>query len=186
MTTKPHIIGLMGLAGVGKDTVRQILEEEHGYQGIAFADPIREMLTELLSMAGTDRAYMHRRDLKEATIPELGTSYRHLAQTLGTEWGRSISPDFWVRVTANRIGRMKPNICWVFSDVRFPNEVEFIRECLGVIWRIERAGIDPVRNHASETHAQTMPADRVIDNNGTLDDLWSTVDAIMNTTTQKP
>lgn len=179
MTTKPHFIGLMGLAGVGKDTVRQILEDEHGYQGIAFADPIREMLTELFSLAGADQAYMHRRDLKEATIPQLGTSYRHLAQTLGTEWGRAISPDFWVRVTANRIGRMKPNTCWVFSDVRFPNEVEFIRECMGVIWRIERPGIEPVRSHASEMYVQTMQADLVIENDGTLDALWSTVHELM-------
>ena len=39
----PAIIGLTGLAGTGKDTVRAILEE-FGYNGLAFAD-IRTMLT---------------------------------------------------------------------------------------------------------------------------------------------
>lgn len=180
MTTKPHIIGLMGLAGAGKDTVRQILEEEHGYRGMAFADGIRAMLAELLHMIGADQAYMHRRDLKEEPIPELQASYRQLAQMLGTEFGRAVRDDFWVRVTAERLARWAPSTRFVISDVRFPNEVTFIRGRGGVVWRIDRPDLEPVRQHQSEQHATRLPADRVINNCGTLDDLWSDVDALMN------
>jgi dephospho-CoA kinase len=49
--SKPFIIGLTGYAGSGKDTVRNILEAKHGFDGIAFADPIRDMLTALLESA---------------------------------------------------------------------------------------------------------------------------------------
>lgn len=187
MTTQPNIIGITGLAGAGKDTVRQILEENHAYQGMAFADGIRAMLGELLHMVGADQAYMHRRDLKESRIPQLDASYRQLAQMLGTEFGRAISDDFWVRVTAERmrLGRRK-SARWVISDVRFPNEVDFIRKQGGAIWRIERPGIEPVRAHISEHHANTLPADHVIHNTGTLDDLWNAVDNLMNQTKQQP
>ena len=43
------IIGLVGAAGVGKDTVRQMLEENFDFAGIAFADPMRDMLGALLT-----------------------------------------------------------------------------------------------------------------------------------------
>ena len=38
------VIGLSGYASSGKDTVAQFLIEEHGFEKIAFADPIRNML----------------------------------------------------------------------------------------------------------------------------------------------
>ena len=47
--TRPRLIGLTGYAGTGKDTVRQILEDQYDLDGLAFADPIREMLSVLLA-----------------------------------------------------------------------------------------------------------------------------------------
>lgn len=173
MTKKPIIIGLSGYAGSGKDTVRFMLQEV-GFNGVAFADTIRAMLRELLVSNRISDSYINTREFKEAIIPELGVSYRQLAQTLGTEWGRSIHPDFWIKLVANYIHDIidtgiTPHFC--ISDVRFPNEAHWIKDHGGVIWRIERPDAVPVRAHASESEIYHFTPDTVIDNSGSLTDL---------------
>jgi hypothetical protein len=171
--TKPLLIGLTGYAGSGKDTVREVLEEQHGIDGLAFADPIRDMLTALFETCGVDTKWMTERDLKERDIPEIGASYRKLAQLLGTEWGRAIAPDFWLKIAAAKISMYSEygSLGTVVSDVRFPNEAEWIKAQGGVIWKIIRPGVEPVRAHASEDLIASLPYDYVIDNRGTISDL---------------
>jgi hypothetical protein len=185
---KPLIIGLTGLAGTGKDTVRGILEHYEGYTGLAFADPLRDMIGQLLDACGESRAWMVNRELKEQPIPALGVSYRHLAQTLGTEWGRDmIGSDMWVRIASARIKAMsahaaefddKPAPCFVISDVRLPNEAAWIQSQGGLVWRVKRWGVDPVRDHASETGVDSLYVDRTIENNGTHNQLVEVVSRI--------
>lgn len=177
MTSKNKIklIGLTGYAGTGKDTVRKILEE-HGFIGLAFADPIREMLRTLMQGAGICSGYMDDRALKEEIIPHLGVSYRHMAQTLGTEWGRSLQPDLWLRLAGRNMdsyigaGELLSDIPvrFVVSDVRFEDEADWIRERGGVIWQINRPGATPVRAHASEEGIAQIKPDMVINNTGNM------------------
>lgn len=170
--TKPLLIGLTGLAGSGKDTVRNILEGSHGTFGLAFADPIREMLRALLAGCHLDDSWMTDRVLKESTIPGIGASYREMAQLLGTEWGRAIDPDFWLKITAVRVAALRAmHRPVVISDVRFPNEAAWIRSEGGVVWKILRPGVEPVRAHASEAHVDALPYDYVIDNSGSIANL---------------
>ena len=171
----PTIIGLTGFAGTGKDTVRTILEE-HGFYGMAFADPIRDMLREMLTNNGISDAYMDDRNLKEAIIPELGVSYRHMAQTLGTEWGRSLKSDFWLKLAGAHMADVQDSTCatqlkFVLSDVRFTNEADWVRERGGMIWHIQRSAATPVRPHVSESEVAYITSGLIIYNNGTLADL---------------
>lgn len=175
------LIGLAGLAGVGKDTVRNMLEAEHDFTGVAFADPIRDMLGHLLADNGFSTAWIFERHLKEQPIDGLGLSYRQLAQTLGTEWGRQLRDDFWIRIMQRRIdfyrGRLNRRI--VISDVRFLNEAEWIKGQGGEVWLIRRDGIAAVRDHESERQIGQINPDRVIANTGTVEDLWKLVNAVM-------
>ena len=173
------IIGLTGLAGSGKDTVRSYLQEQHAFAGMAFADPIRSMLAALLREVGASEDWMTDRLLKEGTIPALGTSYRHLAQTLGTEWGRSVNPEFWLRIAQARLEVMREAgvKCVVISDVRFLNEAHWISSEGGQVWRIDRPQAEAVRPHQSELISHITPH-RIIPNSGTLADLHRWVDAI--------
>ena len=172
----PILIGLTGYAGTGKDTVREILEAE-GATGFAFADPIRNMVRELLASTGIDDKWMDRRELKEEPIPQLGVSYRHLAQTLGTEWGRAVAPDFWLRIAGAYVANLKHQglTAFVVSDVRFLNEAQWVRDRGGVIWRVHRTLASPVREHVSESELDDIKPDVTIHNDGTLDDLRRTV-----------
>jgi len=188
-TQKPTlIIGLVGLAGNGKDTVAQLLQDHWAKSGLvsmctAFADPIRAMCRDLMRYAGVQEPdqYLFDRNLKEATIPELGVSYRHLAQTLGTEWGQQcIGRDVWIRVLDQGLQAYREQQLvthFVIPDVRFAVEADWLRAQGAVIWRIERPGVEPVREHVSESGTVTIRPDRVILNDGTLDDLRSVVGA---------
>lgn len=179
----PHLIGLVGPAGCGKDTVRQILEQDHGYTGLAFADPLRAMIEALLRQVGQTTDWMTDRQLKETEIPGLGASYRHLAQTLGTEWAHQcLGRGFWIRCAelALQHARERGARRIVLSDVRFATEAAWIKEQGGQLWRIHRPQAAPVREHVSESAGQLIECDLAIYNGGSLEQLWSKVyDAAM-------
>lgn len=169
------IIGFTGKAGAGKDTAANVLVEHYGFHQVAFADPMRAMMEALLEPAGLEE-YM-KRDLKEATIPELGVSYRHMMQTLGTEWGRGLGSDFWIRLAGARIYSSRASLInrWVISDVRFPNEAEWIQARGGRVIHIARPGIQAARGHASEAWAGRLNEHYTINNTGSLRDFERTV-----------
>jgi hypothetical protein len=171
-TTDITLIGICGPAGCGKDTVRDFLEFYHGFKGLAFADPFRNMLHELLTVTGVSYEYIIDRKLKEAEIPGLGVSYRRMAQTLGTEWGRDcLGADFWLNVADRRMADLRGRGCrkLVASDVRFANEAAWVRAQGGVVWLIDRPGVAPVQPHVTE--AMAFEPDTVVRNHGSLDEL---------------
>ncbi len=57
----------------------------------------------------------------------------------------------------------------VFTDCRFPNECELVRKLGGRMWRVERGERLP-EQHPSETALDNWKFDRVLHNNGTLEE----------------
>lgn len=112
---------------------------------------VRELL---LASKAVPPFHVHRYiegDLKETMIPAFGVTARRLMQTLGTEWGRAIRPDLWVRLamgaaeTSVRLGQPV-----VIDDLRFKNEADAILRAGGILVRIERPGTDSGAAHVSE------------------------------------
>lgn len=167
-----YLIGLTGRAGTGKDTVRKMLQDV-GYAGFALADPIRSMLRDLLTKNGISDQYIDNREFKETIIPGLGVSYRHMAQSLGTEWGRSLQSDFWLRIATSYLKDLTDkgamHVC--ISDIRFANEAKWVRDHGGVVWRVERYTVPSVREHISELEMFGISPNTIIDNNGSVGDL---------------
>jgi hypothetical protein len=88
---------------------------------------------------------------------------------MGTEVGRDMFGDnFWVDQALREV---QDDDLAVFTDCRFPNEAQAIKDRGGVVWRVERPGFGPVNGHASETSLDDWDFDGIIQNNGTLDDL---------------
>lgn len=154
------IIGIAGKKRAGKDTIaREFIRR--GFQHDSFAGPIRRFVADLIGYEITD-------DNKEATIcwaPHL--TPRMLMQTVGTEWGRAMDPDLWVKSFINRVNG---NI--VAPDVRFENEASAIRNAGGLMIHVQR-NIAHNDNHASEAGVGVRfdLGDILINNNGTVEAL---------------
>jgi hypothetical protein len=165
--TLPRLIGLYSPApGCGKSTLADLLIE---HQRVSFAAPLKRAVWRLLHDLGiSDFTYAYSN--KEAIIPELGVSARHMMQTLGTEWGRAcIHPDFWVMIARAETQRiMADGRSVVIDDVRFPNEAKMVFDLGGELWRIDRPGVSYNGDHSSEGGLEDITPDRVIVNDGTI------------------
>lgn len=177
MATEQMLIGLYSPAAQsGKSTVAGILRANHGFETKSFATALKRMVADLLYSTGFSPEDVGRiMDVdKEAPIPELGDrSFRQLAQTLGTEWGRYlVDKDIWVKVLMNAPER--PNLL-VIDDVRFENEYEAIKADGGQVWRITRPGVEIATAHISEGALDGFEFDEEIINDGSYDDLEAKV-----------
>lgn len=164
------LIGLTGPAYCGKDTIAGILRREFPVQTLSFADPIRSMLR-AMDIGLTDEHFFGK--LKEVTIDWLGKSPRQLMQTLGTEWGRGlIHEDLWLMLAERKVDKIKSDgFHAVVTDCRFENEATRIRALGGTIWHIKRGTVKSVNAHVSEAGVAFQAGDKIIDNNGTIQEL---------------
>lgn len=167
------LVGLGGYAQSGKDTASQVLVSD-GFVRVGFADPMRKMLEALNPLVLGPLRYV---DVLEEfgyeASKEMFPEFRRLLQNLGTEAGREVlGENIWIDTA---LGSMAPGVDYVISDVRFPNEVEGIRNARGLSIWVERPGVGPLNDHASETSVGPDDFDEVIRNDGTLDDLAAAV-----------
>ena len=123
---------------------------------------------------------------------------RKLMQTLGTDWGRNmIHPDLWVMSTmADYISySARGSSCefeesrWIFTDTRFPNELQAVKDRGGLTIEVRRP---PVKSdlvyredgtidlpHISETALDDAEFDYTIINDGSIADLVEKVRDIL-------
>lgn len=180
--TGPHLIGLQGYSRSGKDSVASVLGG-YGYTRVAFADPLRDalytlnpMLVELgglgeLRVRGEVDAYGW--EVSKDLYPEV----RRLLKVLGTEVVRDIvGENVWVDIAVHKIEAIVGAV--VVTDVRFPNEVEAIRQRGGQIWQIERPDHGPLDGHSSEALPCPDPDARIF-NHSTLESLDSQVELVL-------
>ncbi len=149
-----RIIGLAGSAGSGKDTVAVMILDQVSGASLAFADPLREAARAIF---GLTELQMTDRVLKEQVVPYWGLSPRQILQRLGTECVREqFGYDTWLKRARLRLEALQDSSAGVavFTDVRFPNEAQWVRDQGGVVVRIHRGRIDVVAAHASE---QALP-----------------------------
>jgi hypothetical protein len=146
-------IGLIGLAGSGKDTAAEALEKTH-YR-YAFARGLKS----IARLFGWD-----------GQKDERG---RALLQDLGMA-GRKYDQDIWVNGIKRLLGPEVLKSKLVFTDVRFQNEADYVRSIGGIIVRIVRPGIIS-GNHESELKQADIPADIEIVNDGTIEDLHNKI-----------
>jgi hypothetical protein len=119
-------------------------------------------------------------------------SVREFLQKLGTDAVRQgLHQNAWVNAAMSGykkefIGRDAngspiedyPN--WIFTDCRFPNEAQAIKDSGGYVIRIDRSGVRPVNNHPSETALDRWDFDIKIANVSDLVALKQTVAVVMN------
>ena len=123
------------------------------------------------------------KDVVGATFKRLPITPRLILQIAGTEAGRNIyGYDLWVETAYRRITQSgHPH--WVIPDIRFPNEANAIVKWGGSLIRVDREGAGATlgaSNHASETSMNDFNDwNWIIDNSGTLRELYERVDNII-------
>ena len=154
------VIGLSGKAGSGKDYIAsRIITPKYGYVPFSIAWHVKANLVGKGVLT-----------YQEAFITKLPHA-RHLLQQEATESGRDIygediwlkAADSWMRTIYESWGIQR----FILPDVRFPNEVEYIKNMGGKVIRIaapNRVAQSPLsqdaRNHYSEVALDDYPLDK--------------------------
>ena len=160
------IIGISGKMQSGKDTVADYLVKKYKFKRVAFADKLKEIAKDLFFWNGDKDNYG-----------------RKLLQDIGMKM-REVKTDVWVnyilRTLNNEDNREKD---YIITDVRFMNEYELVKLGGNYMWRINRdiKREGDVNNHQSEIDLDNVTDfDAVIDNNGTLAELYAKVDILIS------
>lgn len=167
-----RLIGLMGYARSGKDTVAGYLAE-YGFARVAFADKLKEVA---LAVNPVIDWYGHGVRIRLADVvyakgweeAKALSEVRSFLQNLGVALRENIDKDVWVDAAFKPL---RYDGSYVITDVRFPNEAKRVKEHSGILVRVSRPGVGPANGHVSETALDDVSADYALSNNGTQDDL---------------
>ena len=203
------IIGIGGKLQHGKDAVADYLVEEHGWTKLGMSDALAESLyllnpwIQLDSRLGWNSRFtahlarLFRRQPRPVFMryQELAdsvgyvhakeqTEVRTLLQVLGTQIGRKIIDDsIWINAMERRVlaavADGAPGV--VVTGIRFPNEITAIQEGLGgeLWWVVRPLAAGANAEHESENSVNSADFDRVIQNDGTLPELYQKIDQLV-------
>jgi hypothetical protein len=198
------LIGLSGKGQAGKDTVADYLVSIGWKKKVSLAGSLKRFcsnffgvdLSLFYSQEGKSSKLSEPIDLEPfiadiiesalgeyARIPSGGkdlvvTTPRELLQKVGTNVLRVSDPNCFVMMLEREYGDLTG---YIISDVRFPNEADFVICSSGVLVRIERPGKTISSNHLSETALDVWENWSYVLKNDTdgLDNLYKKVDFML-------
>ena len=174
------IIGLSGYARSGKDTVAGMLMGIHGYERVAFADKIRELLFAMDPLVMHEGKDFRLQDIVESKgWEEAKTQHpevRRLLQDLGVGGRQLLDDAVWINAALNSF---TADDKVVVTDVRFKNEAARIKNLGGQIWRINRINVGPANDHISEIDLDDWSFDGIITNNSDMPNLIKQIRALI-------
>ena len=198
------IIGICGFIGSGKDTAADYLVNFHEYRRESFANTLKDAVAAVFGwdrtmLEGRTKEAREWREHVDAwwaerlAMPHL--TPRWILQYWGTEVCRQgFHDDMWIASLENKLRKTQDNV--VISDCRFPNEIAAIKAQGGKIIWVQRGltphwytiaeqanrgdtkarewlGLNGI--HASEYSWAGTCFDAVVDNNGTIEELYAAV-----------
>ena len=175
MSQLPNLIGLSGYAQSGKDSVASILVRDYGYERIAFADPIKDLLYLINPTIGRV-SLQYIVDNNGWDVAKQHLEVRQMLQDLGVGARELFGSNFWIDLA---ISKVKQEHRVVITDVRFKNEAQMISIAGGELWRVERPHVGPANGHISELELLNHPMDRRIYNNSGIQGLNNAVKDVM-------
>jgi hypothetical protein len=179
MTT---LIGIHGKPRAGKDTIASVLINEYGFLRYGPSVPVKATTA---AMFNIPVEYLNDDNMKDKFNSFWGLTYRQMAQKVGKECSRDIfGEDFWMRHVEYMLNHALPkyNNGVVLADIRYENEVHWVRKQGGRVWFVERKDRPTVSNeqHAAEQGLSDNLADMILLNNGTIEELQQSVREIMH------
>lgn len=177
-----RLVCLAGSAGAGKDAAGEYLVRYHGFQRVAVADPLKNVMMALFGLS-REQLWGTKRNTLDA---RLGRAPRELYQEFGKAC-REIDPEVWIRLFRLEVEAIvSAGNDVVCTDLRTYDELHAVRRMGGVTWRIERTGAGApgaLARDSTETELALAPGelfDRIIRNDGTLPELYGWVETALD------
>lgn len=201
--TRPNapLIGLGGRLRAGKDEVADHLVAHYGFVKLGMSDTLHAAALvidpyipvnakeEVDGIGLTGRFVRYSEMIERVGYVEAKTNpeVRRFFQEFGTKFGRRmIDENIWVDIVAREITDiLDAGHPVVATGIRFPNEIDMIQDMLGSSWWVHRpttaSAVTPeqIIAHESERGVNEADFDKVVRNEGTLDELFATVDLMM-------
>ena len=154
---------------VGKSTAVKYLIENYGGVEKSFASPLYDIMYYAQETCGFEKV-----------------KNREFLQTIGT-WARVQNPNVWINLQIKGLKTINPEENVYFSDVRFNNEFEALKNEGFIMVRIIQDGNchdigGGSLTHESEIELISKPLvdwNYIIKNNGSLDDFYLSLDALV-------
>jgi hypothetical protein len=201
------VITMSGLIGSGKDTAAQYLVDHHGFDRLSFAGSLKDAVASVFGwprdmlegLTDHSRAWREQVDpwwSQRLSIPHL--TPRWVLQYWGTDVLRNhFHDDIWIASVEYRMINQAGNA--VISDSRFPNELDLVRRHGGLSVLVQRGpwpewyqtAVEAARGdlvcqeimhktvHISEWAWAGYDFDLVVDNNGSLQQLYQQLDNLV-------
>jgi hypothetical protein len=201
---KQMVVGIVGFIGSGKDTVADYLVNFHEFRRESFASTLKDAVAAVFGWDRTmlEGRTAEAREWREQVDPWWAERLamptltpRWILQYWGTEVGRrSFHDDIWIASLENKLRNSKDSI--VVSDCRFPNEIDSIKQLGGKIIWVQRGelpswydlaleankgsnialnSLKASKIHASEWSWIGHEFDAILDNNGTIEELYQQI-----------
>ncbi len=169
----PLLIGVSGRSGSGKDRFFSTILAPLGYTRLSLADGVRVLSAILLSEHF--RNIDGRLDLEKLLrsfpsiysmlfVMEKSPFSRILQQHVGTDLGRAYDEDYWIKTVSPLVEeRLRLGIRVAITDVRFPNEAEWVKSLGGMVVMVVGNGRykegQMEAKHPSEYEVDNVPYD---------------------------
>lgn len=151
-------MGLSGKIHSGKSTVANALAMKYHMVVRGFADALKN---DVVAM-GFDR---------EDVFIEKPPWMRALLQAYG-QAKRALDEDYWIKRLDNSLSLCAKGHVYIIDDMRFPNEMQWIKSRGGITIRLEREDYPAVSDDLSETALDSAHFDHTVyGKSGELEDL---------------
>lgn len=201
------IISVSGLIGSGKDTVASYLINNHGFKRMSFAESLKDAVAVIFSwdrelldgVTRSSREWREQRDEWWSNRLNMNITPRWVLQYWGTDVLRQhFHDDLWIASLEAKLSKTTDDV--VITDARFKNEISAIRRMDGITTCVQRGllphwydiaiqanrGLNSASKwlnenniHASEYSHVGLSYDRVLLNNGTIDELNTQINQLL-------
>jgi hypothetical protein len=179
----PVLIGLVGTRLSGRDTIARHLKQAHGFVCAAFEQPAVSAMYTLYGLSPLDVLDGG----KDRALPDLGGfTSRELSEAL-CQQGRALAGrEFLIKRLVRRLvvrGDWQQRDL-VITDLREPEELEWLRQAGGLVWWIRR--IDSPTSYKELAAVQTLMLEGfdhrdcvLMNHGGSLDELRASVEQLL-------
>ena len=172
------IIGLAGNKGSGKDTVADFLVQDHGFDRVAFADPVHKKVKFLLQLKDHNE-YNQVKRTKLTWQDNKGDIHfidgRHLIREIGMLM-LSYNKDQFTQYVESRFFKMNGRV--VVTDMRFDHEHFMLKRNNAIFCKVKRPGFVS-DNHITEKGFNDSEMHFIVENDSSIKALRKKVNELV-------